>query len=313
MSDNLKKTLNIFGYVFIFFVSLVFFLIFTFPYDVLKDAITANAGKATGLDIRVEELAPTFPLGFEFTGVSVGKASGGPKLSYRSIEADISVLSLLIGQLGVDLELTDKKGGVLEVETGLSLFGLAFNNVFIPSKLVVNVDKFDMSQIASFGLSYLASEGKVNPLFSGMLTQIGIKGKLAGNVDLNLQPDNLAQSSGAVDLKIVNAVLRMDNPSLEMAEQKFKKAIIKANMRNGSLNISKTSGFHTQELMIDFSGNVKLQKIWNRSSLDVAIALKLDKGLKEQFGFFIDAAGGSEGSVKYRVRGTIGRPDYITL
>lgn len=313
MNENMQKLIRPLGYTALFLVSLLFFVYLTFPYSVLKEALTAKIAKETGLDVRIEELEPALPLGFEAKNIRVAAIAGGPAMHLQSAEIKISLLNLLIGRLGINADLESKNGGTLYVGARLGLFALIFDQNFIPRRVMVEADKFAVGSIVSFLLSKAATSPTANPMFTGILTQIGLDGNLHGEVDLDINTSNLAQSSGFIDLQLKDAKLRIDDPSLNLADQNFSKALVKAELNNGAMKINKNSGFHTQELVVDLGGNMSLKPQLDRSTMDVDVSLKLDEGLKEQFGFLLDMAGGSGGAVKYQVKGTLGAPNVVTI
>ncbi len=313
MNEKMQKLIRPLGYAALFLVSLLFFIYLTFPYSVLKEALTAKIAKETGLDIRIEELEPALPLGFEAKNVKVAAVAGGPAMQIQTAQVKISLLNLLIARLGINVDLESKNGGSLYVGARLGLFGLIFDQNFIPRKVMIEADRFAIGSIVSFLLSKAATSPTANPMFTGILTQIGLDGNLQGEVDLDIDTNNFAQSSGFVNLQLKDARLRIDDPSLNLADQNFKKALVKADLSNGALKINKNSGFHTQELVVDLGGDMNLKPQLDKSTMDVEVSLKLDEGLKEQFGFVLDMAGGSGGAVKYQVKGTLGAPNVVTM
>ena len=269
--------------------------------------------KQIGLDIHIGELTPSLPLGFDLTNVSVAPGGGGPKLELKEVQIDFSLLNLLFGAIAINLDMEDKERGEFEASVKWGLIDLIKRN-FVPYKISCDANKFGIGQFLAFGLNRVASNPN-NPagqLFTPLLDQMKIVGKLQGEAKFSLDVKNLSDSAGAVNLKLANAALKLENASLDMADQTFSKAAFKANMASGSLTIAKDSGFHTQELLLDFSGDVKLKADIGQSQLNININLRLDKGLKDKFGFIIDAKGGQEGGIKINIKGTLDRPNVTT-
>ena len=311
--DRLKKWFKKSGYVLLFVVSFIFFLYLTFPYGVLKESMAAFISKQAGLDIHIGELRPSLPLGFDMTDVTLAPVGGGPVLELKEVQIDFSMLNLLFGAIAINLDLLDKDRGEFEASVKFSLIDLLKKN-FMPYKIAFDANKFGIGQFIAFGLNRMAMNPN-NPagqLFTPLLDQMKIVGKMQGEASFFLDVGNLSESTGSVDLKLADAALKLENASLDMADQTFSKAAFKANMASGNLTITKDSGFHTQELMLDFSGDAKLKPQIGQSLLNFNIGFRLDKGLKDKFGFIIDAKGGTDGAIRINIKGTVDRPNVTT-
>jgi hypothetical protein len=131
-----------------------------------------------------------------------------------------------------------------------------------------------------------------------------------------LDAKNPIQSTGNADLHLTNAVLKLSHPSLGLPDQVFKKALIKAKVENGSVVIDRSSGFIAEELELLADGKVMLRSQPGASQLDMKIIFRLNAGLKEKFGFLIDAMTGSatsEGRLTMQVRGSLDEPAVTTF
>ncbi|NRA67966.1 MAG: type II secretion system protein GspN [Pseudobacteriovorax sp.] len=294
-------------YILIFFGSFLFFLYLTFPYSILKEAVVAEVGKNTGLNIRIESFGPDLPLGFEGEKITV-TGSGDLKVELKSFEVSVSVFSLLIGRLGVEVELEDPKGGVLVASSSWSLLNMVIDNNMIPQSIDLTSESFEIGQFANFGLKTYAKEA--NDLIKGTLTKMKIAGKLNGAIEADLDVDDPLQSSGIIDLKLMNASLDLNDPNLDLAKQVFKKAVVKADLKGGKLGIDKDSGFHSQELVVDVNGSAQLKNPIPKSLLNIGMDLKLLGSLKENFDFILGMMGGSDGNAKYKLSGSFGRPNF---
>ena len=312
MNEQAKRSWNTLIYTVLFCFSFVFFVYLTFPYGVLKEALTAQIGKAAGISIRIEEFGPSLPLGFKAKKVRISEGSGGPTLQFDRIDVSISVLRLMVGRLGLSADITVPGGGRLSATAVFSMLKF-FDQTFIPKTIHLQANKFGIADLVAFMTSHLAQSPGTNPMVAPMLTKIGMKGTLNGEVNFDLDTGNLPQSTGDVNLTFADAALMVDDPSLNLAEQKFDKAAIKAAIKGGVFDLSDTSGFHTQGLILDMAGTVKLRPEMGKSLLDININLKLDNELKQQFGFILDMAGGVGGAVKLQVKGTLDQPSMATI
>ena len=306
------KSWNVLLYGTVFVLSFGVFVYLTFPYGVLKEAVTAQIAKASGLVIRVEEFGPAIPFGFKAKKIRISGVARGPSLNLDRVEVSISLLKLFIGRLGLGIEVTVPGNGRLNIDATFGLLRLFESNP-LPSFVSITVKKFDISGLVAFATAYFASAPGTNPMVAPMLTKIGMKGALNGQVDFDLDLSNLPQSSGALNLTFADAALTFDDPALNLGEQKFEKAALKAALKGGSFDLDKTSGLQSQGMVLDLNGAIKLRPEFSKSLLDISINLKLDNVLKEQFGFILDMAGGTGGAVKLQVNGTLEHPNVATM
>ena len=128
----------------------------------------------------------------------------------------------------------------------------------LPSNIHLNSNKFSIGDLASLGLNVYSDHA--DELVKGLIKQIDLRGKLNGIVNLNINSSNPTQSKGKVKLSIDKMLLAINDPNLDIAPQRFKKAKVIANLKNGSLSVDKSSGFHSQELTVDLSGILKFSK-----------------------------------------------------
>ena len=310
MKDRLLNFIKSFGYVFLFIFSFGFFLYFTFPYGVLKEALVSKISSATGLVLRVDELGPSFPLGFEVEGVEVLSSTGGPSLNLNEVELNLSLLQLLIGRLAVNVELTSENEGVMDVYSHLNILPLISDNNFLPSRIEIVSEKFDIGNLATHFI-YKAGDGpKANPLTADFLKKMTLEGLLNGSIDFDLDQDQPTQSSGKIDIKIVKGEFMLNDPSLNISDQVFKKAMIKAVIQKGQVKIIDKSGVHSEELFVDLKGKIKLNKKIARSSMDLGLDIKLKGRMNENFGFILQSFGGSDGQINYKIKGILSNPNW---
>ena len=288
-------------------VSFVFFFLVSFPWGVLKEAVVAQIRGVSPIGVQIADLGPSLPLGFQADGVKLSSADGSKEVELKHVEVNISLLSLFIGDLGLSVGIIDKMGGELELDTDISISKIVSGEA-LPSNIHLNSNKFSIGGLASLGLNVYSDFA--DELVKGLIKQIDLRGKLNGIVNLNINSSNPTQSKGKVKLNIDKMILAINDPNLDIAPQRFKKAKITANLKNGSLSVDKSSGFHSQEVTVDLSGILKFSKPIPRSSLNFNIALKLMGQLQENFGFLLSMAGGSDSNANYKISGSIGRPQF---
>lgn len=308
MNENVQKSLSVVGYVVIFFFSFLLFVFLSFPYGILKETIVSKVGKMSGLNIQMEDFGPSFPLGIGASAIKVTDAAGGPGIDLKSARVKIGVLPLLIGQVSIKANLETQNDGFIDVKTGISLFRAIVDRDPTPSKISLEAEKFSIGHIVDFALSRQANNPTANPLVAGLLSKIHLTGDLEGTADFDLNLGNMVESTGALNLDIKKAALNIDDPALNLAPQNFSKAVIKAKMNKGKLTVENASGFKTQELDIGMNGRIDLKPDIEKSGLDMALSLKLDQSLKQNFGFLLDMSGGKDGSLNLQIKGSLGAP-----
>lgn len=295
-------------YILLFIGSFFFFLYLTFPYGVLKEAFVTQINRSTGLEVKVEEFGPKLPIGFVAEGVTITKGDVAGAVKIQSIEVSLVIFRLFLWQLGLESEIVSHNGGTLEADARWGLNQVISGNNMVPSSVEVDAQDFDFSQIASIGLKTYAESA--NNLIKGTLSKMKLSGSLNGRVEADLDVNDPMLSSGLIDLKLAKAALDMNDPNLNLAKQVFTKATIQANLQGGRFNIDKASGFHSQELMVDIDGYAQLKNPLPSSLLNIGLDLKIVGNLKENFDFILGMMGGSNGEAKYKLSGSVGRPNF---
>jgi len=296
------------GYLFycgFFIFSFLFFIYLSFPYAILKEAVVSKLSQATGYSIRVKSLGPNLPLGFYAEGVQVGITDASDGLDLKSLEFDISLLSLLVGSISGNAELTSTNDGYFEVDVDFSIFDL-FARSFIPSYISFEAEKFELNSV--FRLIFAVIDQK----FPGFGFVSSTKGNLNGKMEVSLDTSDVTQSSGSMQISLKPASLALDE-SFKLGIQNFEKAKIQADMKSGEVKIKKKSGFKSQLLQIALDGNVKLKKPLYSSSLNVKIGVELFKDLKDQIGPLLGSFSGSgDGKINVSIRGMLSNPKVST-
>ncbi len=300
-----------FAYIVLFITSFLFFLYLTFPYGILKEALVSEISRNTGLTVKIDDFGPNLPIGFVAEGVTISKGEEAQAINLRKIEVSLVIFRIFMWQLGVDAEIISRNKGTLDLSARWGMNQLIAYNNFIPLGIEMEAHDFDFGQVAGFGLKTYAKSA--NNLIKGTLSKMMIAGSLDGQVEADLVVDDPVQSSGRVDLKLLKASLDMNDPNLSLSKQIFTKAAVQANLQGGRLNISKTSGFHSQELMIDINGYAQLKNPPPNSLLNIGVDLKIVGNLKENFDFVLSMMGGKNGEAKYKLSGSIGRPNFRSL
>ena len=74
------------------------------------------------ISVQIGQLGPSLPFGFQADDIKLSSADGSKEVELRHVEVTISFLSLFIGDLGLSLDIVDKTGGELTLNTDIPLF-----------------------------------------------------------------------------------------------------------------------------------------------------------------------------------------------
>jgi len=307
-TEQTRKVFNAAWYVALFFLGFLVFFLFTFPYGVLKEAIVSEISQATCFTVRVKEMGPSFLVGMDASGVRITTADGSAQVEIKRIDASVSLLSLFVGQAKVNVELVSKNNGSLESSVSWSIWQLLVDKNYVPKNISLEAHDFELGGLVNVALHHVARTA--NDMIKDLLVQLIFQGNLSGRSEIRLAIDEPLQSTGNVELKIDKASLDLVNPTLVVAKQTFKRALIKASLQGGKLSLDNKSGFETQEIKADFRGSTALRNPFANSLLDFVIALKLEGTLKDNFGFILSVVGGNEGQLNYQITGTLARPAF---
>ncbi len=291
----------------LFFVSFLIFFLFTFPYGVVKESIIAEVSQATGLNIRVKEVGPSFPIGVDAEDLKISTQDSLATVEFRSVDLTVSILPLFIGKVQVNAELISKNKGEIDASASFGVLQLIKQD-FIPSDITLESKDFELGPIVTLALREKSKTA--NELVKDLMNQITFVGNLSGKTELKLSASEPIQSTGTVDLSLKKASLTINNPNLALARQVFEKALIKGKLANGKLTVDQNSALNSQELKVAFKGNTVLRNPLENSLLDFVIAIKLEGTIKDNFGFIMSVVGGNDQGVNYTINGSLARPNF---
>jgi type II secretion system protein N len=300
------------GMIGVFVVSFMFFLYLSFPYGVLKEAISTGIETATGITVRMESFGPGFPLGLSAEGVEIYKGSS-PRVKLESASVKVSLLQMFMFRLGAGIQLRDQKGGNVDVGLGYGIGSVLTGSVGLPSYLSITAKSFIVDSFAALAIYLTVDSGAAGASVGPLLGKLGVKGKISAAVDMNLDNVNPAQSSGSAKINLSDAVLVLSDPSLNFPDQSFKTATVSASAAGGALTIDPSTRFTTSDLELGADGKITLKPIFSASVLGLNAFLHLKGALGEQYGMLVDAMSGGlskEGSINVQVSGTMAAPQF---
>ena len=312
MTNLLNRVSGRTGIIAIFSVSFVFFLLITFPYEILKESISNGLSRVTGLAISMDDFGAKLPAGMQANGLSVtGRGAKAKTLKFNRLSVRMNPLYLLAGKLAANVYIENPDLSSMSIFLAFPLSGIVSGKDPIPSQIELDAQKFRVDELTAFIFSALATGADVNPLVGPVLQGVGFSGKLDGSMDLAVDSSSPQDSSGSIKLKFLDATLKLSDPSLGLPDQKFTKAGIQGSLTNGLLNLEKGSGFESDELTLSAGGSIAVKSPFPTSQLQLEILVKLQKSLGEKFGFLLDAFSGGaakNGELRLQVKGPISQP-----
>ncbi len=308
-----KRVLRFAGYGAFWFFCFLIFSYWTFPYDRVKDFVIqeverpmgpGNRRVASGAQLTIDELSPSFLTGVDVEGVKYTQLPDDPDAAPTEVEIDeatvrVSLLSLLTGSLGLSYDLSIG-GGTIDGE---------FEQTDTSEHVAAEISDVDLSKL-----------GVVRGLIG-----LPVTGKLDGNVDLTVA-EEAEQTAGAMsvtieDLQIGDGEAKFpiggmgDGLTIEQIDAGT--LTLSLEVEEGVANIKEFSS-EGPDLALSASGNVRLAQPFERSRLDLLLRVEFTDRYKEKsditrtlFGAMemvpqIRPARTSDGALQYRVSGTLG-------
>lgn len=311
----MKKRYKITAFFLLGIGSFLFFFYLTFPFVIVKEFIQKNVYQATGYSLQIDTLSGKFPFGVKAVGIQIAGA-GEKKAELGKASVQIGLLPLLLGNASITVELQDKKKGELSIFVRLSLWDLLqAKKVLLPTLIEITADQFQLDEYINLILSDLAKSPTMDYLIKPVFEIFTMSGKLQAEVDLSINSSDFSKSEGMADIQIQHGGLQISDASLHIPNQSFKKALIKASLKNGQLKIDKSSGLNSEDLALDIQGSVTQKPAMEQSILALELDVELKSKLQDQFGWVLDAAAKKEthGRMKIGIAGTLQHPIYNTL
>ncbi|MDD9952609.1 MAG: type II secretion system protein GspN [Zetaproteobacteria bacterium] len=303
----MKKLSNSLIYLLVGVLSFFFFLYLSFPYNLLKESLTLRLNQNSEYRVKLGELSPHLPLGVQVDDLSFSMY--GKAMELKHVELELSLLSLLAGNVKVNFHVDDVEKGYLSGTVIYSMGALLSGTTdeLIPKHLYIDAKNFIFGNIVDFILNAQANSPNVNMLLKPWLESIDINGKLNLLVDMDISPKDLRNSTGKLELNIDRMSLKSLNESLSIPEQIFSRFRVKAKLTTGMLVFDKSSGLQSQDLSLSVQGKITQKPQILKSQLDILAALELGEPLQKEFGFIIDTflQVESNGKLNIQVRGPL--------
>jgi len=309
-----KKILFALGYTAFFFAMFAIFAYLTFPYERVRDFIVQEverpAGpdgrrKASGMELEIEELSPSWITGVELTKVVFRKPSDeegatGMEIKLDELELRPSIIGLLTGNLGASFEAAVGDG---------SIEG-AYDSSEEETSLDLELDAVDLADLGA-----LAS----------LLKGLPVTGTATGTIDLTLA-DDVKATTGEIDLSLTGlsigdgeAKLKVGNMGDGFTIERINAGDVKIRfeVEEGVARVKEFSA-SGDDLELAASGTIRLIKELRMSRLDLLIRLKFTDAYKERnertralFSLMeltpqVRPARTSDGALQFRLSGSVG-------
>lgn len=295
----MNRPLKIVGYLFLGIFVFLFFVYWTFPYDLVKERIVASIEKQMGgsVSVSVEKLSPSWFTGVKIKGMKLeARTADGilPLWQAEKVKMRVGLFSLIFGQPKAKFSIRSKGSRVSGV----------FQRVENGFLMELDLDPLDLAEIG-----YLKSS-------------IGMQlaGNIAGKMRLQMNTAQVAQSQGQIQFAFKDWRIRKGSKiSLGAAgEMEIKEDLIitkgsesglKVNIAKGTAEIG-SFRFAGGDLDIDLKGQAFLsQKLANvRMNVNGAFKTtpKTDQVLP--FLFMLEKQKQPDGSYPLTVAGNLTKP-----
>ncbi|AKV01304.1 General secretion pathway protein N [Labilithrix luteola] len=318
--ERLRRFLPYLVYPLFYVFCLAIFLVWTFPYETLKERLvtTFNAQQrntSSPQELSIESLESWWITGVKATGVKLSAPSSDPSKPASEIKVDeararASVLSFLIGNKDVSFSV-DAFGGTAKG---------SFEDTGKARAIDVTFDGLDI--------------GKVDAIAANI--GFPLEGKLFGTVKLDLPEGKASKGNGNVNLEIRDMFAGNDKEltvklplgPFTLPRLKVGNFAVTGDAKDGILKLTKI-GASGGDVDVNGEGRVQLREVATDAHLDVNLKFKINDGYRnknEKTKMLFGAPGSKdkpmlemvprmaksktpEGYYGLRVGGTLGKPD----
>ena len=316
MTKLLRSLLFVGGFLLLFFI----FLVYLFPFGILKETLVERISSEMGRTVTMERLSLGFPLrvhaeGIEIQHSSPDKESGVSSLKFQKIRAGVSLGALFLGALRSWVEVHGDPEGSMEVAVQFPL-GTLLSGGGLPSQIDLTAQSFPLTTLLNYSMDYYGSTPGANPMIAPLLKQLSFQGKLQGEMELSLPSPNPALYQGQMDLKLLNFSFESRDPNLMIPQQNFSEANFIASLEQGKLEISERSRLTSPQLSLGMKGNLQLLQDLRRSPLKLTVPMRMSGDILEQLGILIQMAllqqqEDWDGEMTLNISGHLGSPNIF--
>ncbi len=317
MKQTLKKLAPWIGFPAFYFLCLLVFASFTFPFDKVKERIVVqfNAQQAkspTPQVLSIDELDSSFLTGIKATGVRLTSPNPEPgkppvELKIDEARARISLLSLLAGKRSISYALALADGTV----TG------SFEESSKDRAIDVTFEGVDI--------------GRIEPVTAQL--GVPIEGRLHGTLKLQLPEGKASKGSGSINLELKDVAIGDGKAKIKgllaLPKLSLGNVALVGEAKDGVLKISKLSA-SGRDVDLSADGRVQMRENAPDSNLDLAFKFKVGDTYRKKneqtkmifgepgskipplFDSVTQMKPGADGFYAFNVRGTLGSPRTST-
>ncbi|MBL7684417.1 MAG: type II secretion system protein GspN, partial [Deltaproteobacteria bacterium] len=247
----------------------IFFLFFTFPFDILKGQIIHQIEDGLGgqYRLKVQKMSAGLITGFTFKGLEVVKKQEGQDvlvLKSSRLKVNPSIFALIQKKMNASYSLLIGKG---------EIYG-KFSDSTTQTAVEINFDEVSLSEFKLLS----------NP------DGINLKGLIDGSYEMSLNKKDFSKNTGKMDLDLKNWVMepykiKMDpqNPETTMELPKInltggKGSHLKGTLSKNTFNISELK-LQGGDVDANMKGNVQLTPLPENMTLDLSGKVKLSENV----------------------------------
>lgn len=289
LRERKSRRWAIIGYLLLGISSFLLFTYWSFPYPRLKEKLVRRLEAETDLRLEVSDFQPSFFTGLVLKGVDIfsGRISESPALlSLPLLRLRISIFPLIWGSFSLKVY-SDLYGGHLAGR--LNKRGSRMSVYCEWEDL--EIERYVLLQ-ETYGLK--------------------VRGKLAGEMDLSIDPENFSDNKGTTSFQIEGAELsesslfglfKLPGISFDKCQGRLVLGSERLVVEQGSLM--------GPDLEVEVEGALDLQKKLNQSSIDLGVRLKLARSLSEELKDILPLLrikADSEGFYNFSIKGKLAKP-----
>ena len=271
------------------------FLIITFPFGLLKEALIVPLSQTIGQPIAIEKMSISLPPRINFTTVTLSPSDNTQDLNIHKLQVGIKLSRLLMGKLHLwsrifyDPESRRTQQGVLTIEAQLPLSALN-STAPIPTMMMLQAQQFPLTELLRYGIQTYTNSPSVNLLVAPLLEQLSFKGLLQSDIKLTIAAGQLNSLDGKINLTLENFQFASTDPNLVIPEQTFELAQINTQIQNGQITIDPSSAFQSEDIGVGLAGTIQLAEPIRRATTDMKIDLNMGGAVLEQLGVVVQMA-----------------------
>ena len=264
-----------------------------FPYNLLKESLLIqlnNTFNQKGLSFNAKSLRPYWFHGFDLKEIEVAYLDPEKPnaLHWHRAIFTISPWKLMVGQLGLELNIEEKEGRHLSFQTSTPLSS-AFSGSMFVEKTTIEFEKFDVGEIVEKMLPiFLGQSPELNAFLGPVFAKMDMSIQMTGSLSAQFQSSSNELSLLLVDVKFDGGMIDLRNDSLGANQQNVSgDSRIWIEKKDNVVQIKEGTLIKKQDIFLKMVGKVvKKNNDWEFEN-NSEIQIKLNEGLAKSYGFLI--------------------------